>query len=184
MPGTSVTITSSQTWTAPANCSRIDVTIIARGGRGGDHDPVQETGGAGGGQGGSWQMASYPCPGGTQVGCSLSDALAQIEIGVNALRAASGADSFGSSPGSGGSTSKSGFGGYSTPTNGQNGYGPSGNNGGNGGGSGGQGGTPSQPATGGSYGGGGGGQGFNGPGSGASGGPCVIMITYYPLNNQ
>lgn len=183
MPGTSVTITSSQTWTAPANCGRIDVTITPRGGNGGADDPVQEIAGAGGGQGGGWQMAGYPIAQGQEVNCTLNSDLAQIVIGTNRLTAYSGGSAEGGSPGIGGSTSRNGFTGYGSGANGQNGYAPSGNNGGNGGGNGGAGGTPTQAATGGSYGGGGGGQGRNGPGSGASGGPAIIMIVYYPLDH-
>jgi hypothetical protein len=183
-----MTITSSQTYTAPS-AGRVSASLKARGGDGGADDPVHQSGGAGGGQGGSWELGNYPVAINQVVAFRLEAALAAIDIAVtslnqNSLVGFSGANGQFVTPGAGGTTSRTGFAGYGSPSNGANGQGPSDSFGGYGGGNQNNRGTPTQQPMGGSYGQGGGGKGQNGPSNpntqsgGGPGGPCVIMFTF------
>ena len=175
--------TSSGSWTSPSS-GTVTFTIEAGGGHGGDYDPVQETPGGGGGQGGAITLTNMAVQQGEEFVISVYSNQVIVSRRTNSgdmIMAMNGSSANNSWGGPGGYTSSSGFSGQSisgqTGASGQNAL--NNGNGGNGGGSPGNHGTPTTSAMAGfPPRGGGGGQGLNGPGSGASGGASLVTVTF------
>lgn len=180
-----VIVTSSQTWTVPDGIYRIDVVVDGPGGAGAASNPVTETPGGGGGQGGQSAVSNLFVQPGQQF---LVGVYGNYVVFLKApdyqamLQSLTGDPANGATGGAGGGAYQIGWG--SCPTYSANGTGGqnalSNGVGGNGGGSPGNHGSPTVAAGNGfAPRGGGGGMGFNGPGSPGSGAPGRVTILLY-----